>query len=301
LKLINAIAKEVDDLKDQNDMISFAVTIMATGQVQDSKNSESQYYPKGAYEKLVKLLGSQSVHHKLNYFDPDLLNRMAHKVANLDALLQKNPAILRAGPDLGLKELDSQIRKMGKEMRIIKERLSEALASAGTGTASGLIPSGDHAMLAGKPAVLGYRCLACDRPLDKLDPNPGTFMPPGQLPTKTQTSVPQEKQSISGRKGALSPEPSANNLKRAAYDPAQRGPQQWYEENGKPAEYLPKDDVGPKLAPGGWTRRTSTSGMRISINGSKTGLPDILPPAPWSPSTKDQQDGGSTFMTLPAI
>ncbi len=38
----------------------------------------------------------------MNFFDPDVLNRMAHKVAAVDALM-KNPNFHSTGPDVGMK------------------------------------------------------------------------------------------------------------------------------------------------------------------------------------------------------
>ncbi len=42
--------------------------------------------------------------------------------------------------------------------------------------AASAYPDGDHAMLSGK-LLGGYRCMACDRPLQRLDERPGPYVP----------------------------------------------------------------------------------------------------------------------------
>ncbi len=87
---------------------------------------------------------------------------------------------------------------------------------------------GDHAMLAARP-IQGYRCMACDRPLDTLDTLPGPHIPTAQLPVRGSPVDPSGRvQARSGRQGAdqLSPQPSADKLK-PNHDPNVRGVQNW--------------------------------------------------------------------------
>ncbi len=82
--------------------------------------------------------------------------------------------------------------------------------------------------------------------------------------------------------GAAPPSSSiSSKLAKKAYDPSQRGPQNWYEEqHGPAAEGLPKEDVGPRLPPGGW--KSSQSGvppgggspMRVTA-ASSSGVPTL--------------------------
>jgi len=168
----------------------------------------------------------------------------------------------------------------------------------GDGMAGVRMPEGDHAMLSGKP-LMGYRCMACDRPLEKLDEKPGPYIPTYQMPVSVAAAPDVNTKASLGRGGAgLSPEhssvmnsparPGQPLPRKAAYDPAseKRGPQNWYEDTkGPPAEALPTGDVGPKLPPGGW-RGNSTSGAAKMSN---AGLPDIgTPSKPRSPAVPNR-------------
>lgn len=103
------------------------------------------------------------------------------------------------------------------------------------------LPWGDHAMLSAKP-IMGYKCMACDRPLDKLDKSPGPYLPTHQLKTLGRVSP----ESRSDGENSRQPSPCTPEMER-------RGPQHWYNDAfGPPAENLRKADVGPHLPPGGW-------------------------------------------------
>mmetsp|Transcript_28874 Transcript_28874/g.63614 ORF Transcript_28874/g.63614 Transcript_28874/m.63614 type:complete len:1064 (-) Transcript_28874:692-3883(-) len=286
MKVVSALAKELQVVKDQIDMVAHASNILAVGLEPRAPSAPSSQMngaapgaalpsgsaagqesrvPKGAYERLIKLLGRQGVNHKMDFFDPEVLNKMAQKLAAVDALV-KNPGFGRPanGPDMGMKDLESQMRRLAKDMRTVKERMGEA------GFSGFKNPDSDHAMLAGRP-VGGYRCLACDRPLEKLDERPGPYIPTYQMPVKVPAAPDTTVKQVTR---GLMPEPSTGSVsgrKKVPFDPSQRGPQSWYEDShGAPADALPKEDVGPKLPPGGW--RGSTAGQPVK---GMVSLPDI--------------------------
>ncbi len=60
--------------------------------------------PAGAYDRLLRLVGSQDISRKMEHFDPEVLNRMSVKMAAVDALL-KSPAFNRnaVAPDIGMR------------------------------------------------------------------------------------------------------------------------------------------------------------------------------------------------------
>ena len=102
----------------------------------------------------------------------------------------------------------------------------------GGGTGRMMAP-GDHAMLAARP-ITGYRCMACDRPLDQLDVLPGPHIPTQQLPIRvpaaTDVSTRGQAARSSARPGAgpdpLSPQSSTQKLQYNT-DPNVRGVQNW--------------------------------------------------------------------------
>jgi hypothetical protein len=144
---------------------------------------------------------------------------MAQKLAVVDSLL-KNPMFGRAGPEAGMAELEAQVRKLGRELRALRD----AAGRAGGQVMPPRFGESDHAMLSGRP-ILGYRCLACDRPLESLDERPGPHIPTHQLTSRT----PPEGKSRGGL-GPLSPEGSTikpGERKKVPFDPSQRGPQNW--------------------------------------------------------------------------
>lgn len=63
--------------------------------------------------------------------------------------------------------------RLGRDVRNLRDRMGDAMAGQ-------RVPEGDHAMLSGKP-LMGYRCMACDRPLEKLDERPGPYIPTYQV------------------------------------------------------------------------------------------------------------------------
>ncbi|KAJ9526131.1 hypothetical protein QJQ45_009588 [Haematococcus lacustris] len=288
VKTLAALGKELAGLRDQQELLAHASNIMAVGLELPSHaaaaagaeggglsdggppglvGGREPRTPRGAVERLVKLVGRQAVGHKMDWFDPDVLNRMAQKLGTVDALMM-NPAFrsMAQAPDAGMRDLENQLRRVVRDVRTLKERVIDL---PGPGQRN---PESDHAMLAGK-ALLGYRqvthptpsapsrtagpvlqatiasspgtcmCMACDRPLERLDEKPGPYIPTYQMPVK----VPAAPDTSS--KGKLVKKP---------FDPSHRGPQNWYEDNnGPPADALPPSDVGPKLPPGGWRGNTT--------------------------------------------
>lgn len=114
-------------------------------------------------------------------------------------------------------------------------------------------------MLSTKP-VLGYKCMACDRPLDRLDQTPGPYLPTKKLRNFGRTSP----ESRSDAESSRQPSPCTPDVDR-------RGPQHWYNEAfGAPAEMLPRYDVGPHLPPGGWKGHDRLMGALKSRSGMRS-------------------------------
>jgi hypothetical protein len=125
----------------------------------------------------------------------------------------------------GGKDVDKQIRRLFQEIRSLKDKISGTADAAQPMSKFG---DGDHAMLSAKP-VFGYRCMACDRPLDKLDESPGPYRPQKAMPTRTtEASDRTSPKRDTGTAGALRSREGPVKLKAGSYDPAARGPQTWY-------------------------------------------------------------------------
>ncbi|GFH21857.1 uncharacterized protein HaLaN_19232 [Haematococcus lacustris] len=60
----------------------------------------------------LEALAQQAVGHKMDWFDPDVLNRMAQKLGTVDALMM-NPAFrsMAQAPDAGMRDLENQLRR----------------------------------------------------------------------------------------------------------------------------------------------------------------------------------------------
>ncbi|KAF5836751.1 hypothetical protein DUNSADRAFT_5441 [Dunaliella salina] len=255
----------------------------------DLVNGREPSNHRGALSRLIKALGRQSIQQKMDWFDPEVLNRIAVRMGTVDALLKspllqgpKVTAGSAATPDQGGRDVENQMRRLTKEIRMLKE--NQAAPPQFTGGFKDNT-SGDYAMLAGKP-IMGYRCMACDRPLEKLDDRPGPYIPTAQMPLKMPPGLSQGGFNANRVPGStassLSPEPSLQKVpgakKAGPVDPDKRGPQHWYSEtseSGRAAENLPRHDVGPRLPPGGWRGNNSTSPM---MNSPKSSLPEISQP-----------------------
>ena len=175
----------------------------------------------------------------------------------------------------GGKDYDKMIMKLGRDINDLKRKLAEVGAGGG-GAGSGLsrVPDGDHAMLSSKP-LLGYRCMACDRPLEKLDERPGPHIPTNQMPVNV---APYERRGIGMavsndlppkplHEPRLSSEHSSARGAKAGSDG--RGPQNWYQDvHGSPAQHLPANHVGPHLPRGGW-RGNETGSVVTPVRGTR--------------------------------
>ena len=84
---------------------------------------------------------------------------------------------------------------------------------------------------------MGYRCMACDRPLVKLDDRRGPHLPTFQLPVsvsgqmeqRSQRNLSPLQQQQQQQQAQLSPQNSETKLKKNYnYDPEKRGPQNWW-------------------------------------------------------------------------
>lgn len=135
------------------------------------------------------------------------------------------------------------------------------------------LPDGDYAMLSSKP-LFGYRCMSCDRPLDKLESQPGYYVPSELFPTRrvdgvqSRTNSPPKTEPGSPERAA-SPPPrrpaSSVGIRQPAFDTAVDVPPgsaasrkdmvpaaNWFKEShGGPMEGRPAE-TGPHLPPGGW-------------------------------------------------
>ncbi|EFJ44837.1 hypothetical protein VOLCADRAFT_106223 [Volvox carteri f. nagariensis] len=307
-RIVTALTREVGTLREGLDTVAHAANVLAVGLDGGVRFSatgaatggvEGRYSeaggaggkenrsPRGGYERLLKLLGSGDYRHKMEAFDPVALQQMAQKLAYLEATV-KSPAMGRAGlagVDYGIKELERQVKRLNTDVRLMKDKLIEpppALALAG----SRLVAPGDHAMLAARP-ITGYRCMACDRPLDQLDVSPGPHVPTQQLPVRVPaaTDTVSRSQVRSGRGDPLSPQASAQRL-AYANDPNARNGQNWYKDAPPvvAAEALPRDYVGPHLPPGGW--RPSNPGSAVKQPSMQGSLPALS-----APKTRPPQAG----------
>ncbi|GFR41375.1 hypothetical protein Agub_g2058, partial [Astrephomene gubernaculifera] len=331
-RVVSALSREVGTLREGLDTVAHAANVLAVGLDSSMYTSssgisnsglETRYSdaggaggkenrsPRGGYERLLKLLGSGEYRHKMDAFDPTALQQMAQKLAYLEATV-KSPAMGRIGAggvggvDYGIKELERQVKRLATDVRLMKDKVIDPVA---------VLPNprmnpGDHAMLAARP-ITGYRCMACDRPLDQLDVLPGPHIPTQQLPirvpaasdTATRTQV------RSGRGDPLSPQSSSQRLPYNN-DLNVRNVQNWYKDTTVvAAEALPREHVGPHLPPGGWRPSNPGSvskpppmaqGSLPALSGQRRGSPtefEQKQPSMIAPS----MDGVGANVTLPQI
>lgn len=199
-------------------------------------------------QHLKQLLSGGVVKRKMDALDPSVLPKLAQRLASLEALVKApnfgGGRLPHTGTDHS-RDVDSKIKKLNHELKVMKEKL---LMLSDPSSPAGRLGEGDHAMLAGKP-VMGYRCMACDRPLTQLEERAGPYVPTNVLlPRSEPTSPPRQ------RAKEESPEEGNNSSRRKTGTvDGERGPQTWYEDtHGPPAVALPPQDVGPHLPPGGW-------------------------------------------------
>uniref|UniRef100_A0A7S3VMV5 Uncharacterized protein n=1 Tax=Dunaliella tertiolecta TaxID=3047 RepID=A0A7S3VMV5_DUNTE len=127
--------------------------------VADLVNGREPGNHRGALSRLIKALGRQSIQQKMDWFEPEVLNRIAQRMGTVDALL-KSPLLQGAkgmaggtGTPDGGRDVEGQMRRLTREIRLLKE--NQAAPPQFTGGFKDNT-SGDYAMLAGKP-ILGYR------------------------------------------------------------------------------------------------------------------------------------------------
>ncbi|KAG2499133.1 hypothetical protein HYH03_002716 [Edaphochlamys debaryana] len=342
-RMVSALSREVGQLREGLDAVAHAANVLAVGMDGPLRASnpggpasaggvEARYSdaggaggkenrsPRGGYERLVKLLGSGEYRHKMDAFDPTALQQMAQKVAFLEATM-KSPAMGRIGAggagnpgglvDYGIKELERQVKRLGTDVRLMKDKLVNADAFGGGGTGKHSMAPGDHAMLAARP-ITGYRCMACDRPLNQLDNEPGPFIPTNLLPMRGAPAADSARGVRSGRPagGELSPQASSSRVAQFNMDPNVRAVQNWYkDQSGPAAEALPPQHVGPHLPPGGWrpsnpgtARIPGTQNSLPNLNAPKArGSPAEPPGPPLPPAGMPAGEGAVAPVTLPQI
>ncbi|KAK9826400.1 hypothetical protein WJX81_008414 [Elliptochloris bilobata] len=117
----------------------------------------------------------------------------------------------------------------------------------------------DYAMLACRP-LLGYRCMSCDRSLQGLDGCAGPHISSAAFASSameyTRASGVDPEKSLSPVRSMQRPHTSGNvgsDGLNGGSGERLRGSQSWYsEKHGPPFELRPRQDVGPRLPPGGW-------------------------------------------------
>ncbi|KXZ56431.1 hypothetical protein GPECTOR_1g384 [Gonium pectorale] len=327
-RMMTTLSREVGTLREGLDTVAHAANVMAVGldgtgvrgsvsglEVRGSESGaagKENRSPRGGYERLVKLLGTGEYHHKMDAFDPMALQQMAQKLAFLEATM-KSPAMGRIGAggmpggvDYGMKELERQVKRLATDVRLMKDKVMEPIP---VNSGRHGLPPGDHAMLAGRP-ITGYRCMACDRPLDQLDNQPGPYIPTQQLPVRVPAMAPVadaiRPQARSGRGDPLSPQTSSQRL-QYNNDPNVRAVQNWYKDTqGLAAEALPREHVGPHLPPGGW--RPSNPGLPVKgqaslpqLSGQRSRGPQDYDPRVVAAAVANGQPVDGANVSLPQI
>jgi len=164
-----------------------------------------------------------------------------------------------------VRDLEARVRKLGgqiKQMQMQIHHHQQMQAAGAGGSPTEFAADSDHAMLSSRPAVFGYRCMACDRPLAALDERPGPWVPGGAMPLP-QLPAPWDAPPLFGAGGgevggarARSAVLSAAARRRtdgaavAAISKSWDGVQQTQQQPA--AAELPGSLLGPRLPPGGW-------------------------------------------------
>eukprot|EP00210_Caulerpa_lentillifera_P003468 g3310.t1 len=124
------------------------------------------------------------------------VENLQESFANLLQNIKQNDPKVIENLQKKVKKLSVSIQKM--KQQYLPFNLAFAVPIFGTyirtqdkSPAVGMMPFGDHAMLSAKP-ILGYKCMACDRPLEKIDAEQGPFVPRNILPAtkpKSHTEI----------------------------------------------------------------------------------------------------------------
>lgn len=228
-------------------------------------------------DALRDMLGKGDLHEKA---DKDALKKLAKF---LDDNVQfrsvpgtpgdGTPNMLVGGDPRGLTDM---VRRLQLEI----ERLKKRVGQMGVPNLTQRTPDGDYAMLSSKP-LFGYRCMSCDRPLDKLENQPGYYIPHELFPPSSRATDPSVASPPKSplRSGANSPGPrdtspaprrpvsgpgsSAAASQRPGITP-QKG---WFNDAHGPPLIERPSDAGPHLPPGGW-RGNAEQGSRPVLIGS---------------------------------
>eukprot|EP00798_Chlamydomonas_sp_ICE-L_P000441 gene441-1839_t len=276
MKVAQLAAKDLKVLRDQMEEVAHGISLMSVGpqevavvsgieQVEEAKGlngdmSTTQHQHAvgvkdhvGSYERLVKMMAKGDIRRKSDYFNPEILAHLIKKVQSIDSL-GNNSSSPVTGPDMGIREIESQLKKVIKEVKILRadrkaNESNENMAAHG-GWGKRAVAEGEHAMISGKP-LLGFKCMACDRPLDKLDGTSGPYIPNQMMPTKGGEVQ-------AGNKGGKPVLPDINDKGTGAqrkkplmaFESSARRDGAgipWNEDKGDPEYPTASGDVGPNL------------------------------------------------------
>ncbi|KAK9796982.1 hypothetical protein WJX73_006588 [Symbiochloris irregularis] len=129
---------------------------------------------------------------------------------------------------------------------------------------------GDHALLSRKPALTGYTCMACDRPLDKLAAYTLPGMPTKRMPAQIQMEYIPAHGVVSADGTELKTHRDSGT--RRASSPGRVKQRDYL----TPGIEQPREDVGPSLPGGGWK---STQQHPTSRPGTAVGVRPTTGPA----------------------
>ncbi|KAK9835644.1 hypothetical protein WJX74_004933 [Apatococcus lobatus] len=155
------------------------------------------------------------------------------------------------------KETDKQIRALRTELALLKKRLEEMPMQL-------ILPpaDGDFAILASRP-IMGYKCMACDRPLAHLEDKSGpavssNFLParPGVDARRMGNAKVEEGRGRSGPTRADSPEREHAASVGGTPDDARSVHGLPMEKHAVAGKSVPGQELGPQLPKGGWRSKS---------------------------------------------
>eukprot|EP00884_Botryococcus_braunii_P022278 jgi/Botrbrau1/8734/Bobra.0090s0010.2 len=196
---------------------------------------------------LQKLLASGSLRRKMDYVEADvfaiLMKRLSEMEAFVNTLKEQATLANSAKP-----ALEKAVRRITGEVAALKRRITDDQT---TGS------HGDHSIMSRKP-IMGYRCMGCDQPLQGLSEGPGSPLPTRALPVSISVDYARSNGIDPGqhqRPMTASQRTSPNATHGSSI--SLTGVQDWYGQTEKQA--ISRDEIGPRLPPGGWRSRPGTA------------------------------------------